>query len=130
MSRSQGHSAGVKITVPDPSHRGVGFGRRPFCCKLYRGDTSAGGLMWIFITAVFLVTVWLFYRWPKPTLKAVAVLLGVISMALVWFFYDQTESSKRWRRSKLPRHRNSLRSTSLRNTISKTPASRIIRCRC
>ncbi len=52
--------------------------------------------MWIFITAVFLVTVWLFYRWPKPTIKVVAVMLGVVAIALLWALHDQTESSKRW----------------------------------
>jgi hypothetical protein len=52
--------------------------------------------MWIFITAIFLVTVWLFYRRPKQTIKGLAVVLAVGALTLAWLSYQVDESNKRW----------------------------------
>jgi hypothetical protein len=53
--------------------------------------------MWIFITAVFLVTVWLLYRWPKQTIKGLAVILGVVALAIAWLVYTEEKNDERWR---------------------------------
>jgi hypothetical protein len=52
--------------------------------------------MWIFITAVFLVTVWLLYRWPKRTLQAFAVILGVVALGVWWFVDQQSGGNPKW----------------------------------
>jgi hypothetical protein len=52
--------------------------------------------MWIFITAVFLVTVWLLYRRPKQTIKGLAVILAVGAVTIVWLSYQEVESNNRW----------------------------------
>jgi hypothetical protein len=59
-----------------------------------------GTIMWLFITAVFLVVVWLLYRWPKQTrqgfVKGLVIVLGLIAVFGVLIWLSSVEDEKRW----------------------------------
>ena len=47
--------------------------------------------MWIFLTAVFLVLFFLFYRHPKPMLKIMAALVGFLGLAAYGFIITSND---------------------------------------
>jgi hypothetical protein len=55
--------------------------------------------MWLFITAVFLVVVWLLYRWPKQTrqgfVKGLVIVLGLIAVFGVLIWLSSVEDEQR-----------------------------------
>jgi len=63
--------------------------------------------MWLFITAVFLVVVWLLYRWPKQTrqgfVKGLVIVLGLIAVfgVLIWLSSVEDEQRRQAEKAEL-----------------------------
>ncbi len=59
---------------------------------MLEGDWGEG--IWIFLTAVFLVLFFLFYRHPKAMLKAKEILVGVLGLICIGFYFEPQQSRK------------------------------------
>jgi hypothetical protein len=67
--------------------------------------------MWIFLTAVFLVLFFLFYRHPKQMFKATGALVGLVALVILgfvlWDEYTAKERAQEFERAEAARQRES-----------------------